>query len=39
MGRAKDERARSALVGVIHRHRDAAMREKAREALAVLDGG
>jgi hypothetical protein len=39
MGHAKDDRARSALVGVIHRHRDEAMREKARVALAVLDGG
>lgn len=38
MGFQGDARARSALVGVVHRHRDPAMRERAAEALAHLDG-
>ena len=37
MGFKGDARARSALVGVIHRHRDPAMRSRATEALAELD--
>ena len=37
MGFKGDARARSALVGVVHRHRDPAMRERAAEALAHLD--
>ena len=37
MGHKGDERARSALVGVVHRHRDPVLRERAAEALAHLD--
>lgn len=37
MGFKGDPRARSALVGVIHRHRDPTMRARATEALAHLE--